>query len=190
MFGSKLAPLVAVRIEHKVFIECVTSTNNIQYLRINSRDGKADFVPVFDGIRRAVQDAKAREISATTSYIFVPPTAEAMRKIVKPEVHQTLAPMRATAFVLSGDPLSANERLAWKLGRPGMVAKNQEEFQTTLVAGLKRLEPLKGWMRMRVTFGHVAIRNFRTPFIEGKYSFAQFVEMVKNPRQLGSFEKK
>ncbi|PVH83109.1 hypothetical protein DL98DRAFT_617514 [Cadophora sp. DSE1049] len=189
-FPSILAPLVAVRTENKVFIECVTTTNNIQYLRISSRDGKADFTPVFDGIRRAVQHAKAREISATASYIFVPPTAEAMRGVVKPEVHQILAPMRATAFVLSGDPLSANERLAWRLGRPGMVAENQREFQTILIAGLKGLEPLKGWMRMRVTFGHVAIRNFRTPFIEGKYSFVQFVEMVKNPRQVGSFEKK
>ncbi|KAK0122771.1 hypothetical protein ONS96_009806 [Cadophora gregata f. sp. sojae] len=190
LFGPKLVPLIAVRKEHKVFIECVTTTDNIQYLRVSSRDGKADFTPVFDGIRRAVQDAKAREISATPSYIFVPPTAEAMRKIVKAEVYQVLAPMRATGFVLFGEPLPEDKRLEWKSRRPGMVTQNQREFQAALMAGLKCLEPLKGWMRMRVTFGHVAIRNFRKPFIENEYSFEEFVEMVKNPRQVGSFEKK
>ncbi|KAL5315570.1 hypothetical protein ACEPPN_016438 [Leptodophora sp. 'Broadleaf-Isolate-01'] len=190
LLGSKLAPLGTVRTEHKVFIQCVATINNIQYLRISSRDCKADLAPVFDGIRRAVQDAKAREISASPTFIFVPPTAQAMRKIVRPEVYQTVVPMRAKDFVLSGDFLSPEERLIWQSDRPGMVAKNQQLFQTTLMAGLKDLEPLKGWMRMRVTFGHVEMRNFQTPFADGQYSFEKFAAMLRSPRQDSVFEKK
>lgn len=73
--------------------------------------------------------------------------------------------------------------------RPGMVAANQHKFQTDLIAGLRDLEPLKGWMRMRVAFGHAEV-GFETPFINGQYSYEQFVEMVTAPRQNGSFEKK
>ncbi|KAG4433903.1 hypothetical protein IFR05_010600 [Cadophora sp. M221] len=190
LLGSKLAPLATVRTEHKVFIQCVATVNNIQYLRISSRDCKADFAPVFDGIRRAVQDAKAREISASPTFIFVPPTAKAMRTIVRPEVYQTLVPMGAKDFVLSGDFLSEEERLIWHSDRPRMVAANQKLFQTTLITGLRKLEPLKGWMRMRVTFGHVEVRNFQMPFVDGKYSFKNFATMVRSPRQDSVFEKK
>ncbi|KAH7323734.1 hypothetical protein BKA65DRAFT_481536 [Rhexocercosporidium sp. MPI-PUGE-AT-0058] len=190
LFGSKLAPLAAVRREYQIFIQSVTTPDNIQYLRVSSRDCKADLTPVFDGIRRAVQDAKARKISASPTFIFVPPTAKAMRKIVRPEVYQTLYPMKAKDFVLSGDFLPPQERLSWQLDRPGMVAKNQQLLQTTLIAGLKNLEPLKGWMRMRVTFGHVEVKKFQTPFADGQYSFEQFVKMVDHPRQDSVFEKK
>ncbi|KAL2062999.1 hypothetical protein VTL71DRAFT_6071 [Oculimacula yallundae] len=190
IFGSRLTPLNAVRIEHEAFIDCVTTGNGIQYLRISSRNPNADMAGVFDSIRRAIQDAKARSNIATAQYLFVPPTAKAMRKIVRALVLQTLEPMSATSFVLSGDPLSLEDRKQWYNARPGMVARTQQLFHTKLITGLTALEAVKGWMRMRVIFGHVVFKMFTTPFAEGKYSYEDFVAMVSHPRQNGYLNKK
>ncbi|CZS89849.1 uncharacterized protein RCO7_02411 [Rhynchosporium graminicola] len=189
LFGPRLTPLDAVRKEHEVFIEW-KSYNSIQHLSISSRNANANLGALFDGIRRAIQDAKARNIDPTPQYLFVPPTAKAMRKIVRPLVYQAIKPIRATKFTLSGDGLSIEDQRKWQKDRPAMVARNQQLFKNKLITGLKALEPLKVWMRMRVTFGHVVVKVFRTPFIDGEYSYQDFIDMVSHARQDGYLEKK
>lgn len=145
--------------------------------------------PIIEGIRRAVQHAYAQFNLANPIYIVVPPTATAMRVIVRPR-HASLGPTFAKYLELAGEKLSGEQKEEWRNGRSAMVKKNRAHFRDTLVEKLRRLEPMKGLMRMRVAFGYVELRAYRKGFGAGQMPYKKFVEMMQNSRQNCTFDTK
>lgn len=162
----------------------------MQCLVVSSRDSQQAMGPIIDGVRRAIQHSYAQGLSANPVYIVVPPTASAMRPIVRPRVAR-LAPKKLAKYLeLAGDKLTDKKKKEWKDARPAMVQQNRVRFRDTLVKKLVELEPLKGWMRMRVFFGYVELSAYRRGFAASEVTFETFADMVQNPRQTGSFDKK
>lgn len=90
---------------------------------------------------------------------------------------------------LSGSEIPKKDCSEWKKNRPDMVTNNRELFESTLIKGLTSLEPMKGWMRMRVYFGHIFLTKFQPSLGQSTMSFEKFNLMMNNSRQEGGFNK-
>ena len=93
-----------------------------------------------------------------------------------------------TGLELTGElPVEALEE--WKAGRHELVKASKAKFEDQLRKGLLALAPYKGWMRLRVHFGHVEFSLVHKNLKKGEYSFKDFKNMLKNPRTAGRFER-
>ncbi|OWP03839.1 hypothetical protein B2J93_2684 [Marssonina coronariae] len=187
LFGWRLELLDPLRVGYRVFIEAHTASN---CLSVSSRDNEGDIQPVLDGIRLAVKHAVAKTVMARPVYFVVPPSPLAMKTIVRPREFRP-APHKFAKFLeLAGSSFSKEEQENWKGKRAEMVADGRARFEKILVGNMMKIEPLKGWMRMRVYLGFVELTAYFKGFAASKVSFDKFVEMVTNPRQTGGFDKK
>ena len=145
------------------------------------------------GIRQAIENAKARVITASPLYIVVPPTVGAMRPIILPIFPKNRFSGRSqptvTRFELSGSPLTRNELTKWRSERDAILHSNLEIFRKHLVQNIADLSPLRSWMRMRVHFGRLHLIQYRKDLSESKYSFESLAQMMKDPRTAGHFNK-
>lgn len=129
-------------------------------------------------VRQDYENAKARTNLAAPLYIAVPPTVDAIRTIVKPEKYGT----DVTMIELQGEPYSKQRAAVWKKERASMIKDGQNEIKAHLLKNLRALAPMKGWMRMRVNFGHLNISHYPKAFGQGKCDFKGFLEVLKHPR--------
>jgi hypothetical protein len=113
-------------------------------------------------------------------YIISVPTASAMRSVVRARILE-YEPKQASEFELAGAWFSEKQKTAWNACRPSRVTANL----------IKRL---RGWMRMRVHFGHVVLTQFPKSFGESGQPFETFIssKMMAHPRTVGGskFNKK
>jgi len=174
-----------------------------QYLRISCPsfhdDPEQSIAQTISSIRSAIEDARVKEMRARPVYIVVPPTASGMRSVVRPmKITREMVDIMARAFTsdhkpimrvvfkamdlrLEGQKLLENEKLEWTPKRDKMVQSNLKKFEEHLMENLMILASVKGLMRMRVHFGHVAFKEYTKTFSKGKLSFEGFQEMVAVP---------
>jgi len=189
----KLEDLNTVRVAHKVYIDWDEET---KCLRIYSRCGSQaedNIVEAVKGIRQAILNAKARAISASPVYIVMPPTTSAWRSEVQPVFPSELSipPLpTVTILRLSGQRLSEKAALVWESGRNNILQSNIGIFREHLIKSLLDLSPFRGWMRMRLHFGHLALKQYRKELLDPNFSFAQYSQMMKSPRTRGQFNRK
>jgi hypothetical protein len=185
LLDPKLQRLDILRITYKVHIDWDANT---ECLRLNAMNPQAaaNITAAIKGIRQAYQDAKAQAISASPLYIIVPPTASAMRSIVRLKTLEYQSGHYrnvATSIELVGEPLSASETLKWEATRRKMIDDNFNTFRDHLIKRTLPLADLKGWMRMRVHLGHINLREYPLEFRDSnKYSFDMFTNMMKKSR--------
>jgi hypothetical protein len=197
VLGHNLVELNTLRTAHKVYIHWDQTSRCLIIDSKATAHSESNIVAVIKGIRQAVQHKRAEEIMATPLYIVAPPTATAMRVVVRPKSIELLerngsdAPIKkVTGFELFGRKLSQEERSAWKSKRVTMIQSNYDTFREALVKNITCLTPLKGWMRMRLHFGHLTLSSYKDDFATSKFSLEKFVEMMGNPRIIGQFDRK
>lgn len=112
-----------------------------------------------------------------------------MRDKLRPKLLDT-ENNKAGYIELTGAKFSDERQLEWEIARPARLETNYVKFQERLRGGLMPLEPLKGWMRMRVHYGHVILGQWMKAFAEGRQSFDDFCLMMSKPRITGNFDRK
>ncbi|KAI9051232.1 hypothetical protein LZ554_005333 [Drepanopeziza brunnea f. sp. 'monogermtubi'] len=187
LLGWRMETLNPLRVDYRVFIE---SNAEGYCINISSREPGQDLKPVIDGIRLAVQHAHAKRIMATNVYFVVPPNGSAMKTIVRPRESRPAPDKFAKFLELAGEDLSPTEKKEWDEDRGRKVLEYRKGFQDHLLQNLKLIEPLKGWMRMRIMFGHVELTAYYKGFAASAVSYEKFLKMVGEPRQTGTFDKK
>ncbi|KAH8808406.1 hypothetical protein F5884DRAFT_857939 [Xylogone sp. PMI_703] len=192
LLGLKLEDLNNVRTELKVYIDWDDDTKCLR-IRSNSASGNT-ILDAIQAINLEVQNAKTRAISALPVYIVVPPTEKAIRGIVSPvfsSQDDTQPRGTVVAFRLSGPELTEQELNTWRISeRPALLRINRQRIQEQLIKTALGLSVYRGWMRMRVHFGHLHLKQYRKDFTQSTYSFKDFVKMMKEPRTTGTFERR
>lgn len=134
-------------------------------------------------VRQDYENARARSNLAAPLYVAIPPSVDTISTIVKPEKYGTGMIM----IELQGERYSGGRNLAWGKERDKILRDGHNEIKAHLLKNLRALAPVKGWMRMRVNFGHLNITNYPPEFSQGKYDFKGFLEKVlKHPRAQAS----
>jgi hypothetical protein len=151
------------------------------------------------GIRSAMGDAKARTILATPKYLVVPPTASAMRAFIGPkkvitrtEIVNNLTKTRNIMCIgtrLVGNKLSGKEKKKWREGYALSRSNYVGDFKGHLSSSFMELAPFKGWMRMRVHFGHLVFKRFPSEYAASQKSLDQFDKMLGFPHIRGKIER-
>jgi hypothetical protein len=189
LLGWKLEKLDKIRTVHKVYIEW---HENAQCLKIFSRSSSiANVDAAQQGIRRAIDSAKAQAISALPMYIISIPTASAMRSVVRARILEH-EPRKASEFELAGARFSEQQKAVWKANRPSRAQANLINFEKHLSTSMKALEARTDWMRMRVHFGHIVLTQVPKTFGEPGQPFETFIKMMAYSRVAagGKFNKK
>ena len=197
VLGHNLEELNTLRSAHKVYIHWDQATRCLVIDSKATAHSESTIAAVIKGIRQAVQHKRAEDIMATPIYIVAPPTAIAMRVVVRPKSIELLGrqeggvPVKTvTGFELFGRRFTQEEILAWKSERVIMNQSNQDTLREALVKSMACLAPLKGWMRMRVHFGHLTLSSYKDDFAASKFGLEKFAEMMSNPRIIGQFDRK
>ncbi len=146
----------------------------------------------------AIENAKARAVLATPKYFVVPPTASAMRAVVAPKKVTTKTEMvdgmektkniTCIGTQLVGKKFSRKEKEKWRKRRVLDHDNYVAEFKCRLSSSLIQLAALKGWMRMRVHFGHLVLRKFPSEYAASQNPFEQFIQMIGNSHLRGEIE--
>ncbi len=161
-------------------------------LKISSpalQNAEQSIVAAIKGIHQAVHDCLSSSISASPKYLIQPPRGNVTRSIVRP-TRLSNDPMRASHFELVGKELTEEQQLAWGVERAKVMHDNRLEFEVHLKENLLKFAALKGWMRMRVHFGHLALNRYKTTFAESSMGFKEFVEMVNDRYMSTKFDKR
>jgi hypothetical protein len=168
-------------LELRVWIHWDTDTEClvIQSRPWDSQPNKAqeNVIEAINAIRQDLLDAKARKVSAAPLYIVVPPSAQAMRTIVRPVKYQNKLNMIEPA----GKELSDTEKERWSRHRDKLLLENTNSFTSHIIKHLTVLAPLKQWMQMRVHFGHLNLRTWPRDFTSGG-SFTKLHIVLNDPR--------
>ena len=113
-------------------------------------------------------------------------------------------------FQLSGKQFSKSEQDLWDSKLKERQLRNFELFKEHLADHVRkslhmsstcvppltsyitvRLAPLRGWMRMRVHFGHVNAVHYNKKKIDSPdFNFASFEEMMAHPRTTCTFDRR
>lgn len=163
MLDPTLKTFDLLRNTYKVHIDW---TDKINCLRINGkgRGAEKNVAATIEGIKLLYLDAKAQAISASPLYIIVPPTADAMRRTVRPKTTEerpnTLVPL-ITGIGLAGGRLSAAEKVEWESTSHQMIEENNRSFRAHVIKGLLKLADLRGWMRSRNYFYNPLSPSYR-----------------------------
>jgi len=95
-------------------------------------------------------------------------------------------------FKLSDTKYSPWELAKWKEDRVLAVNKNRQVFQDRFFKYMDDLSHYKGWLRMRVHFGHLELKHYRQAFVDSEngFSFNEFTKMLAKSRTSGVFNKR
>jgi hypothetical protein len=200
LLDPELKSFDLLRSTYKVHIDWSEKT---QCLRINSpghpRDAERNVASAIQGIKLLYLNAKAQAIMASPLYIIVPLAADTMRSLVRPkeiedrvDAFTNAATKVITSIELAGERLSASEMLEWEPKRCQMNDENFKAFRKHLIKNVLDLAHMRGWMRMRVNFGHINLSQYQQNFTLAKFSFDMFADMMKKSRVTtgGSFDRK
>ncbi|KAG0649800.1 hypothetical protein D0Z07_3535 [Hyphodiscus hymeniophilus] len=184
LFDSALKVFDHLREEFEVHIDW---NEQMRSLRINCVAQQAvaeeNVAAVIEGIKVKYRDAQAQIVSATPTYIIVPPTSEAIRACIQPEkVVERDSRHIVTNIKIAGERLAPAALSEWEVSHRRMNEENSKNFRTQAFKRIFELQDLIKWMRMRIQFGHVNLRQFPQSFLQGKYSFEMFGEMMKKSR--------
>ena len=154
---------------------------------INSENPTADvdIMAAIKGIRQATRDSDAKDVFAKPVLIVALPQSESlMTRSVRPKYDRN-----KVGVELAGPRLTEQERDLW---RKTCLEDNVKKFRDPLVKHIALLAPLRGWMRMRVHFGHVKYAKVHSSFLnmESEYSFRDFAEMVEESGSRITFDRK
>ena len=189
LLGLGLEDLNHLRITYKIYIAWDEKLGCISIKSRQSGRANQNVRDAIKGIRGAINNANARILRATPLYTITPPTASALKALVEP-VFALNNPKKVLSIRLNIGRVSDQDSKAWRSNRSALVASNRDAFREHLVRNLTILASLKCWMRMRIAFGHVNLIHFQKQFAEGQQSFFDFLQMMKSPRTIGSFERK
>ena len=196
MFDPALKAFDLLRETYKVHIDW---NEKMHCLRLNCiahpKVAEQNIADAIQGIKQRYLDAQAQIISTSPLYIVVPPSTEAIRSIVQPRIiDDTTASANALikTFQLTGERLTPAALAEWDSLRQKMSDDIYKTFRTHLFRRVLELRDLRSWMRMRVQFGHINLSQYQNDFLNGKYSFIKFADMMKKSRVAsgGIFDRK
>ncbi|RDW66187.1 hypothetical protein BP6252_09822 [Coleophoma cylindrospora] len=196
--GLKLEALNPVRTKFKVYIDWVDSTRCIRVRSQEKSSTGESMHSAINAIRQEHEHKKSQQKISAPVHILVPPTIKNWRSHVKPVLATTTSddtPDRKKsniiALELSGSPLPFGEMTKEKydLVRFKKLEDNMARFEANLIEKIMAQSPYKGWMRLRVNFGHVKITQYEKGFAGGNYSLDKFENMIKQPRFTAEFDR-
>ena len=138
-------------------------------------------------VRQYYKSAKARSRSGDPFYILTPPTVSGMRSVLLPVEYRPGLVM----VQMVGPELTRKEKEKRKILRKEIIDDNYTRFHSHLIRHILDLAPHRGWMRLRVHFGHHTMAKYPKDFREGG-TFQRLGEIVNLPRAQASanFDKK
>lgn len=187
LFGLRLEDLNPIRLGHNVYIDWEESMRCLVVKSGKYTHAEANVMQALGEVRHSYKSAKARKLSGEPLYIATPPTASGMRSFLKPNKYRE----GLTMIGLVGDKMPTKMKEEWKSYRESAKRENYTIFHYHLSKTVLALAPHKGWMRMRVHFGHCDMQFFPTDFLKGG-SFQRFEGILKMPRAqaTATFDKK
>ncbi|RDW72020.1 hypothetical protein BP5796_08054 [Coleophoma crateriformis] len=196
--GLKLEALNTVRTKFKVYIDWVDSTRCIR-VRSQEKSSTGESIhSAINAIRQEHEHKKSQQKISAPVHILVPPTIKNWRSHVEPVLATTTSdenPDRKKsniiALELSGNPLpfGGMTKEKYDLVRFKKLEDNMARFEANLIEKIMAQSPYKGWMRLRVNFGHIKITQYEKGFTGGNYSLDRFENMIKQPRFTAEFDK-
>ncbi|RDL42028.1 uncharacterized protein BP5553_02007 [Venustampulla echinocandica] len=188
LLGLRMEDLDHIRKEFNLYIQWDADSRSVIISSERQPNAKYNVSEAIKGIRQAYQNVKARSLSVTPLFIVVSPARETMRQIVRPTRYRE----GLTIIELAGDKLSGWDLLNWESTREAREEENYTKVHNHLAKHLLALAPLKGWMRMRVHFGHLNLTQYPKAFGQSQCSFEKFLEILENPRvqAAAKFDKK
>lgn len=196
--GLKLEALNPIRIRFKVYIDW---DDGVKCVRVRSQatlNAEESIHLAISAIRQEHEHHKSQQRISAPVHFLVPPTIENWRSQVKPILATTASegsPVKKqtniTTLQLSGYPLpfEAMTKEKYDLARLKKLENNMAHLEANLIEKITAQSPYKGWMRMRINFGHVKITQYEKGFIDGNYSLERFENMIKQPRFTAEFDK-
>lgn len=187
LFGLKLEDLNPVKLQHRVFIEWEANTKCLVVKDGKSSKVESNMLNALEEVRQYYKSAKARSRSGDPFYILTPPTASGMRSVFRPVEYRPGLMM----VLMVGQQLTRKEKERWKVLRKEIIDDNYTRFCSHLTRHMLDLAPHRGWMRLRVHFGHYNLPKYPKDFREGG-TFQRLQEIVNLPRAQASakFDKK
>ncbi|TAQ89442.1 hypothetical protein B7494_g2207 [Chlorociboria aeruginascens] len=168
-----------------------------KYLKINpgaGTDSERRVQAAIKHLRQTIYDTKAQAIFEAPLFLLDPPTKGAMRTIVQPifPYGTTFADRpRVVGFKLAGERLDLAASTHWAdTQRPALIKSNLKRMEDHLRKNLANLQNIRGWMRMRVHFGHLNLIEYMTSFGQMESSFDSFHDMMNRTRTRGQFDKR
>lgn len=90
---------------------------------------------------------------------------------------------------LAGPWLTQKEKGEWEQKRKEHMASNEKVFAEHLGNAFINLCALNSSMRMRVQFGNIILKRYRTDMAKPGFAFDKFVNMMGQSRTGANFEK-
>lgn len=132
-------------------------------------------------IRTKHSELLASADSRSLIYLVEPPKMDAMRPFIV--VKQTGGSHKP---VLSGPLLRNSEQALWETEAALIRLKNNDRLLRLSEYSLEALQVYRGNLRMRATFGHFTLDEYRVPRTGGsEYKFEEFREMLLNEKTRG-----
>ncbi|KAF4634051.1 hypothetical protein G7Y89_g4051 [Cudoniella acicularis] len=181
LFGTRLEDLDYIRKTFKVWIRWDANLESLQASSPRNLNAQQNVTEAIVAIRQSYHNAKARKISASPLFIMVPPTTAAIQSVVRPKKNEGVVTLE-----LTGGRLSTPGQRDWESKRALMLEQNQKKFRDHLVDRLLAVATMKGWMRMRVHFGHLNLTKYPPEFAKGECNFQGFLKVLDNPRAQAS----
>jgi hypothetical protein len=108
--------------------------------------------------------------------------------IIVPE--KLIRPYNTTGVRLGEEKLLEKERLEWAEEHPKRLQACRQKFEQTLTKALNGLQTYRGWMRMRVRFGHVIFHNPMNRFAKGRQWWGDFNNMMSSDNMKSTLDAK
>ncbi|KFY92534.1 hypothetical protein V498_04885, partial [Pseudogymnoascus sp. VKM F-4517 (FW-2822)] len=177
-----------IRIACHVYIALHAEKNEI----VVEAETDDDCTTALGRIRVTLFHAEANERTCRARYIVEPPPASYMRKeVIGVEVESAeIAKDRLDRRVkLAGPWLTQKEKEDWEQKRKELMASNEKVFADHLGSAFINLCALNSSMRMRVQFGNIILKRYRTEMAKPGFAFDKFVNMMGQSRTGADFEK-
>ncbi|CAG8982766.1 hypothetical protein HYALB_00001047 [Hymenoscyphus albidus] len=178
LLGFTLEDLNHIRLQYKVWIRWNEDLSSVVIMSKAGPGAENNVLAALDAVRQDYANAKARIRTAAPVYIMVPPSFHAIRSFLKPVTYEP----GLTMIELYGQPYVGQNIAVWNRERTSMVNSGKENIKNHLAKHIQAMAVMKGWMRMRVHFGHLNFTSFPKEFLQGRCDFKGFIELLENPR--------
>ena len=186
-FGENLNALNEIRVICQAYIDFERSIGSI---RIRSNNPTC-VQRAISSIRVTIRDIKAQTASSSPLYIVEPPTLCQGSKVTfgfSPAENGGSEPM-LTSMTFNPSCPTEQEATMWNIRKAEYHEENRQRYLNHFKKAIDELQALKSWMRMRVHFGQVQLLQYHKISKDSAYTYGQLVEMMRQPRTMGKFEK-
>lgn len=182
ILGHSLEELDKIRVENKVFVWPSKDGTCLKICSRAAEDSDYRLHVVTHAIRQVIRHRHALYFAAKPTHIIIPPTADAMTTVVKPMIAplELKRPYDTIGVKLGEEKLSEEERLKWNNEHPQRLLACRQKFEQNLINALNGLQSYRGWMRMRVRFGHVILHDPMNRFAKGNQWWEDFIKMMNH----------